>query len=112
MTRTAFPIVPYKAKDCAACGSSFTPRRHDQKHCNKLCETAAKNRAAGRATQAYRAMYHWILASGAKERGEAMMVVSTLARGWRDEDRANGKPPPPLPEIMQTRRNNQRRTVT
>lgn len=93
--------MDYPPQLCPACGTSFLPRRRDQSNCSTACKVAAANLEASRAREAYRALYHWVY-GGSPPRKRLINALSQQARAWRDEDRAKGRKPPPLPSYLAT----------
>lgn len=106
---------------CHSCGATYTPRRHDQKHCNRACNRDSTNRESTRGGAIYRELYHYFLADTKQGRQQQadmpgvpegfqyegnMGVISRAMRHFIAEDRAKGRMPPPFPPHMETRRRN------
>jgi hypothetical protein len=89
---------------CSECGKPYTRKRHDQVFCSGSCRFEDHNRAMRRGREAYRAIYHWRLGQGKGQRGSLIGVISALGKRWVEEDKEQGRSPPPLPEEMVTRR--------
>ena len=85
----------YKERLCKECGKSYMPRRLDQVFCSKPCKTDEQNRALVRGKQAYRMLYHWRLGNGKGSAGSLLGEASRLARSWVEQDRKEGRLPPP-----------------
>lgn len=88
----------YAPRNCTHCATSFTPRRHDQVFCSGPCKVDAGNLELKRARILYRELYHWRKARGRGQMGKLLGDVSRVMDGYIAEDRAQGRPPPPLPE--------------
>jgi hypothetical protein len=92
--------LSYPERKCLECGDTFTPKREDQRYCiarSPKCRLEAHNRELVRGREIYRAAYHWILSNGKGENAWLLTEVSRKIRQWRDEDRAEGREPPPFP---------------
>jgi hypothetical protein len=80
-------------RTCPECGQPFKPRRSDQGWCSATCNREAGHRELRRARALYRALYGWRLKrrSSAQDLGFVCREVAS----WIDEDRAEGRAPPP-----------------
>lgn len=82
-------------KACAHCGASFETRQPNALFCSRKCKTDAANREAARGKQLYRLVYHWAMAGKGPGAGKAMGDLAWLARRYVQEDREEGRQPPP-----------------
>lgn len=70
---------------CAECGTRFIAHRYADRFCSKTCNATDNKRTMKRGRKALQAVM--LYGSSYKRRGEGLLLISQLARSWKEEDK-------------------------
>ena len=70
---------------CDECGARFTAHRYVDRFCSKECNAIDNKRTMSRGRKALQAVM--LYGSSYKRRGDGLLLISQLARQWKEEDK-------------------------
>lgn len=85
--------IPYKAVHCRNCGTPYLPRRIDQVHCGKACNSEATNRDMLRGRRLLAYAYNWRKARGKGKKEDFAALCRELDAMIREDREAGRKGP-------------------
>jgi hypothetical protein len=101
-------------RTCRECRETYARKRIDQNYCSSVCSRAADNRELKRARAVYRALYHWRNDRSAPKVAlvrTCLRFICREVRDWIDQDRVEGRLPPPRPAEWVPRGHEKRKAV-